>query len=609
MELQIPLERFGHAVTEPEQLPYDGDLLMIPNESFIAPSAVRLAGAPTASGRARSVVFALLGVILLICSSIMPLRAQAGTAPAVQWNVPCDPPSGVLQDHGQVCALLSVPLDYRNPADKQITVAVSMIKAADPSQRRGVLLLNSGGPGGPGLDMPRVMYALLQNTPAQAVLDKYDLIGFDPRFVGHSTPATCGLTSQQAVQALVPLEQNHSFEATVAYSRQVASGCIQHIGADTVPFATTANTARDMDAIRQALGEDTISYFAWSYGSYLGAVYASLYPDRTDRIVIDSNVDPNWLWRTMFREWGPGGTTRFADFANWAAANDATYHFGSTSDQVTAHYFQLYRNADAHPFPYQDALPDGTLVNGPMFRELTFGGLANDADFAGIAALWNLATEATGNAAASRTVTTAAVAGTNATSTSAVPPTNPGSQPVAVLPPKPADNLAASAIAVVCDDIEWSHSVSLYQKEYESDSEQFPLFGALGSNIWPCAFWPNAPVEPPVQITSSGPQNILMLQNLRDPNTPYSGALQMHQALGERSRLVSVDGGGHAIYGFSTNTCVTGAATSYLSDGVFPDTDVFCPAEPSASAAQNIARGQSRRAVRRLISPLPHVGQ
>jgi len=221
---------------------------------------------------------------------LIPLSAQAGTASSVQWNVPCDPPSGALHDNGQVCALLSVPLDYRDPGGKQITVAISMIKAADPKQRRGVLLLNPGGPGGAGLDMPRVMYALLQNTPAQPVLDKYDLIGFDPRFIGHSTPATCGLTAQQADQALVPLEQNRSFDATVAYNQQVASGCIQNIGADTVPFVTTANTVRDMDAIRQALGEDKINYFAWSYGSYLGAVYASLYPDRTDRIVIDSNA-------------------------------------------------------------------------------------------------------------------------------------------------------------------------------------------------------------------------------------------------------------------------------------------------------------------------------
>lgn len=547
---------------------------------------------------------ALLSLTLLPASTLIPLDAHASTAPSIQWNVPCDPPTGPLQDDGQVCALLSAPLDYRNPDGKQITLAVSMIKAADPSRRRGVLLLNSGGPGGAGLQMPRVMYVLLQNTAYQSVLDEYDLIGFDPRFVGHSTPATCGLTSQEATQALVPLEQNHSFDATVAYNEQVASGCIKNIGADTVPFVTTANTARDMDLIRQALGEDKINYFAWSYGSYLGAVYASLFPDRTDRIVIDSNVSPNWLWRTVFREWAKGGAERFPDFANWAAERDATYHFGSTPDEVTAHYYQLYANADAHPFPYPDAFPDGTLVNGPMFRELTFAELENDNDFQTLAHIWDLATAAINNK-----VSAAVPARTGVTASKATPATNSSSSSSAALPPVPPDNLAASALAIVCDDVDWSHSVKQYRQEYEADSQQYPMFGPLGSNIWACAFWPNAPVEPPVQITSNGPANILMLQNLRDPNTPYDGALNMHFALGQRSRLVTVDEGGHAIFGFTANTCVMTAATSYLSDGVFPDSDMYCPAEPqtvSATTGQNGARERARKAARQLISPLRH---
>jgi len=320
--------------------------------------------------------------------------------------------------------------------------------------------------------------------------------------------------------------------------------------------------------------------------------------------VIDSNVSPNWLWRTVFREWAKGGAERFPDFANWAAERDATYHFGSTPDEVTAHYYQLYANADAHPFPYPDALPDSALVNGPVFRELTFAQLENDSDFQTLAHIWDLATAAT-----NKEVATAAPARTGATLTKATATTNSSSSASAVLPPVPPDNLAASALAIVCDDVEWSHSVSQYQQEYEADSQQYPMFGPLGSNIWPCAFWPNAPVEPPVQITSNGPANILMLQNLRDPNTPYDGALDMHLALGQRSRLVTVDEGGHAIFGFTANTCVMTAATAYLSDGVFPDSDMYCPAEPqtvSATTGQNGAREQARKAARQLISPLRH---
>jgi pimeloyl-ACP methyl ester carboxylesterase len=554
----------------------------------------------------------------LAASWLIPTRATA--ASSIPWgNVPCDPPPEGIPDPGtgQQCAYITVPLDYAHPAGRQILLAVSIVHA-DPAQRRGVLFLNPGGPGGPGLDMPRIMYYLLGQTlgPAQAaaVLSRYDLIGFDPRFVGHSTGASCGETAQQADQTFPPLEQSHSFAATAAFMHAVANGCAQNIGAATLPFATTADTARDMDVIRRDLGEDKINYFAWSYGTYLGAVYATLFPNNTDRVVLDSNVDPNWVWRTQFREWGYGGAVRWPDFANWAAANDSTYHLGNSPDQVTALYYQLYARADANPFPYPDVLTDGTLVNGPMFRELTFSYLEHDSFFPGIPPLWQAAMNAgssAGGQMAPGTVsqTTPATLATQRDTRYASPAANPGPPPIpAALTPIPVDNKVASGLAIVCDDVAWSRSPGQYAAEYNADSETYPMFGALGSNIWPCAYWQSAPVEPPVQINSSGPSNVLMLQNLRDHDTPYIGALEMHSALGQRSRMVSVDEGGHAIFAWETNTCANDAAVAYLRDGIFPDQDLFCPANPPATASpQTTARdGRVRAALARRISQLTH---
>lgn len=512
--------------------------------------------------------------------------------------------------------MVNVPLDYRNPGGRQISVAVSMIPAANPNLRRGVLFLNPGGPGGAGLDMPRVMTFLFGGGTSQSVLDEYDLIGFDPRGVGRSTPVTCGLTAQQADQALPPLQQNHSFDATTEFVQQVASRCIRK-GGGLVPFITTANTARDLDVIRKDLGESKINYFAWSYGSYLGAVYATLYADNTDRVVIDSNVDPNWVWRTVFRKWGLGGQLRWPDFASWAAANDATYHFGSTPEEVTSLYYQLLARADAHPFSFPTAFSDGTLVNGPVFQALTFDYLEHDADFTLTASLWQTAQGASGSTSAPATSASAMGAPNMSIPNTSTPPmsglasttpsANPGPTPVAPRDIEvPSDNLVASSLAIVCDDVQWSHSPSQYEAQMDQDIQNYPLFGAYASNIWPCAFWPTAPIEPPVQITSNGPANILMLQNLRDPNTPYAGALEMHQALGQRSRLVTVDAGGHGIYGLEpSSTCATNLATAYLANGTFPDQDVFCPASQAPSSAvhnQNSAKDRARRMIQRQLS-------
>lgn len=133
------------------------------------------------------------------------------------------------------------------------------------------------------------------------------------------------------------------------------------------------------------------------------------------------------------------------------------------------------------------------------------------------------------------------------------------------------------------------------------------MFCALGSNIYSCAYWAAQPLEPPVQITSNGPHNILMLQNLRDPNTPYAGAREMRSALGQRAVMVSVDEGGHAIFGFETNSCVNDAADAYLGSGVLPASDTFCPAEASGAArAQITPEGlQAMKQAARRISGLP----
>jgi len=475
-------------------------------------------------------------------------------AASVQWGA-CPPPPTGIPDAGQQCATISVPKDYRKPSGEHINVAISRVTAANPSKRRGILLTNPGGPGGSGIDLPRVMTIILP----QSVLDSYDIIGMDPRGIGASTPVTCGLTATQANQAYVPLTQNHSFADTTAFVHSVADGCAAHSG-NLMPYITTANTARDMDQIRQSLGEQKVSYLGYSYGTYLGAVYASLFPAQTDRIVLDSSVNPDNVWRQVFRDWGPAGDSRFNDFTKFAAANDSTYHLGTTQIQIDALYFQLIAQTAAHPYTvpagtHNGLAPDGTVLTDTFLREVAFSALYDDASFPSLAQLFHVM----------KTVPSATAATTPSPATTSAP----------------ADNEAAAGLGVVCDDTAWPTLPTIYQVGLLTDKIVAPKFGELGSNIWPCAFWHSRPLEQPVAISSNGPtNNILVVQDERDPATPYAGGVHMRTELGQRARLISADQGGHAAYELKPNLCVNDTVTAYLANGTYPQSDVNCPANP-----------------------------
>lgn len=490
----------------------------------------------------RSLQVLLAGALL---ATLAP-QAQAERAPTpdLAWTT-CPPPVTfpLPEDPRMRCATLRVPLDYRNPQGATIEIMISRIATAKPGLRRGVLLHNGGGPGAPSLHLTS---AYAQIYP-QEVLDRYDLISFDPRGVGYSTPVTCGRTPEQ-----YPLDRYFPFPApdgsigvNVEFAKEVARDCQKHGGA-VLPHITTANTARDMDRIRIALGERKISYNSGSYGSYLGAVYATLFADRTDRFVIDSNVDPNRVWHKQWALWDSGLELRFADIAAWLAERDETYHLGATPAEVRQGYFDLVARLDANPV----TVPGLGVVNGNMMRAFVFGLSYHTLQFPQLAEIWMFLAQ-----------------GGDATTAALAPP------------PVPEDNLRASQLAVICGDAPMPRDVRHYQREVTTNRALFPLMGGMGTNIWPCAFWRD-PVEPPVKVTSRGPANILMVQTMRDPATPYLGALGMRKALGQRARMVTVDTGNHGAYDPSTPSCAVREAHRFLQTGVLPARDQFCAPDP-----------------------------
>ncbi|MFE6612775.1 alpha/beta hydrolase [Amycolatopsis sp. NPDC057786] len=464
---------------------------------------------------------------------LVPATASAAVS-SVRWG-PC--PEDVAAP-GVRCATLKVPLDYRNPGGKTIDIAVSKLASTKPAKRRGIMLTNPGGPGGPGLTMPAGLRAA--GMPS-SVLDAYDIIGFDPRGIGHSTPVTCDLKPEQQVSNVPPYARDAAAVAERAkYVEGIAKQCGASATAANLPYITTANTARDMDRIREALGEEKLSYYGVSYGSYLGAVYATLFPRQTDRVVIDSVTGSGGLDPVTSRRLAEGFEDRFPDFAKWAAARHASYGLGRTPQQVTAKFYELAAKLDGGAVPG---------VDGAAFRMGTFGALYATSSFPVLAQQWQaLDTEGTVEQTA---------------------------QAQQIDPAQ----LLAGQLHVVCNDGNWPEDVATYQRNVAKDRVKYPMFGAAGANIWACAYWPSEPIEPPVRIGDRGPSNILMVQNLRDPATPLSGAEEMRRALGDRARIVTVDEGGHGVWLTDENACGNNAVNRFFVEGKRPARDTACAAD------------------------------
>src|SRR5256714_1508934 len=507
------------------------------------------------------VVSTLAGPALAACGSAArnTTQAMAGIALAAKatdhgwivWGACPQPTDGTTQNPQLACGTLQVPLNYQDPAGAKIKVAVSRLSTAKPGKRHGVLLLNPGGPALGGLDMP----ATMAPTLPKSVLDGYDLIGFDPRGVEHSTPQSCGLTDP-TVTGLFPYPAvDGSITKNVALAKADAAQCARTAG-ENLKYYTTANTARDMDRIRQALGENKISYWGQSYGTYLGAVYRSLFPQRTDKMILEGNVNPTKVWADEVADtWGKGMADRFPDAARIAAAQDATLGLGHTVAQVTKTYLTLADRLDRTPAPVPGT---SASVDGPMLRNVTHALLLHNQTLPLLTQFWK----------ASADLADGHITDADNTVLKEVFASSPSTPGVAE------DNQATMFLALVCGDAAWPHDVNGYAARTAANRKAWPLTAGLPTNIWACAFWPK-PVEPTVTVTATGPRNTLILQNRRDNATAWEGGVGLHQALGDKSVLVGVDNGGHYVYN-EGSACADKATIDFLTTGHLPNKDVYC---------------------------------
>ncbi|UNB51519.1 alpha/beta fold hydrolase [Mycolicibacterium sp. YH-1] len=493
-----------------------------------------------------AVVVALPGVTACSDSTTPQAVGSGDLAPfydqRISWT-PCAADSGA--DDQSECATITVPLDYADPHGKTIEVAISRVASTDPDRRRGVILTNPGGPGGRGLGFP----ARLRVGMTPDVAAAYDVIGMDTRGLGESTPLDCGLRQMSWMWSPGPTDAG--WDESVSLAREAADSCWDRYS-DYLPNINTQNIARDLDVIRGALGVDKASFFGWSYGTFLGATYSQMFPDRIDRLVLDSAPDPKKYGYRMLQAMGDANEKAVDDFATWAAARDETYGLGATRQQVRGLIENLIAGATVMPIRIGDFtidehfLPFLLYVNGTDDTEEASETFADT--------LVQLREAATGQRIGS--VNPRLLGLLNAWSH---PESGPGAD-------------YAATMAIVCGDVSMSRDPHWYRTQFDEHREAQPIFAGIHNPIMPCAFWRS---QPPARIDIDNAVPTLQIQATGDTRTTYQEGLGMHEAM-KGSRLVTVNGRTHGVFPEYANACANAAVNRYLHAGTLPSEDTVC---------------------------------
>jgi pimeloyl-ACP methyl ester carboxylesterase len=509
-------------------------------------------------------VTALLGISACSAGSTSSSPSPAGSTPAGNGSTqqaagPVIPVhstlhwhrcSGALAQEGVPdCSMLSVPVNYADPGGRHISLALDMVPATAPeSQQQGILLVNPGGPGGDGLPLA----AETAQGLSPGVAAEYDIVGFDPRGVGSSVPAlSCDPGFFAGVRPNYIPASAAAEQVLMNRAKTYATDCEQKFGW-LLPYMTTEDVARDMDSIRAAFGVSKINYYAFSYGTYIGQVYATLFPARIRRMVLDSTVDPTGVWYTDNVQQDYAFQGRMEAFFAWTAKYDDVYHLGTTTGQVQAAWYKARNRLLAHPIDGRigaDELDDTFLLGG--YQDQLWPGLAQ--------ALSSYLNDGQ---------TTDMIAQYQAN----------GVQN---------ENEFAVYNAVQCSDVNWPRSWSFWTSDTEQIYAKAPF--QAWDNAWynaSCAFWPVKGPTEPLQIKGAGLPGILMLQGTLDAATPYAGAQDAHKLL-PSARMVVVEGSGN--HGQSmeqpSDSCVQGYLNAYLGTGALPEAsglvNATCPAVPA----------------------------
>ncbi|MDT0451162.1 alpha/beta hydrolase [Streptomyces hesseae] len=512
----------------------------------------------TATSRRRKASAVSAAVVAALAVSVLPAAAaQAHPHPAVTaaQSIPSRYADQKLDwqpcqgDPSLECATMTVPRDWHHPdAGPDLTIAVSRHKTSDPAKRRGVLMMAAGGPGGKGLLRPG---SFAKASPSVAAV--YDVVSFDQRGVGRSTHAVC--QSDAEFPALMAGDSRDrspaAIQGVLERSRKFVNDCQERSGG-LLPYLTTEQTVRDMDLYRTLLGAPKISYYGASYATTVGAYYATLFPQRVERAVLDSNIG----FDSTMEQWMTGQPKSFQrrfeqDFLPWLAKYDSVYHYGRTVAEAKANWERRRAALHDHPLDLGSAVLDPNLFDAGTSSAIYKATQGFPTLAGALAALdhWDTATQQEKGLVGQ------------------------------LFGHYPDPGFFAEYFSVTCNDTPWSRDIDKWVARSGKDTVNLPLLGARELTFASvCAYWPKSGA-PEVKVTGAGLPATLMVNSTHDPATYYEGALRAHRAL-RGSRLVTVTGDGDHSQYQNGNACVDGVVDAYLLDGVVPKRDLTCQAKP-----------------------------
>ncbi|NUP22498.1 MAG: alpha/beta fold hydrolase [Streptomyces sp.] len=450
---------------------------------------------------------------------------------------------------GFQCATMRAPLDYAKPEAGSIRLAVARKKATEPRERLGSLLVNPGGPGGSAVGYLQQYAGMGYPVGVRA---RYDMVAVDPRGVAHSEPVKClgGRAMDKYTQTdFTPDDAKETDELVVAYKR-FAEGC----GADApgvLRHLSTAEAARDMDILRAALGDERLTYVGASYGTFLGATYAGLFPNRVGRLVLDGAMDPSLPARRMNLDQTAGFETAFRAFAR-DCVRQRDCPLGTKAAEVGKNLNAFFKKLDAKPIPTGDT--DGRALG----ESLATTGV--------IAAMYDEGAWAQLRDALSAAMKENDGAGLLALSDSYYERDGDGRY----------TNLMFANAAVNCLDLPAAFATpDDVRKALPAFEKASPVFGeGLAWATLNCAYWPVAPTGEPRRIEAKGAAPIVVVGTTRDPATPYRWAKALSRQLSS-ARLLTYEGDGHTAYGRGS-ACIDRTINAYLLRGTPPTRDKRC---------------------------------
>lgn len=434
---------------------------------------------------------------------------------------------------------MTVPVDYRNPAGRQLTLAVTRAPALDPSSTRGTIVFNPGGPGESGNQILPVALALL---PA-SVRDQFDIVSFDPRGTGASDPLQCG-TPVAAVSSVLPLPSapGKPLPGTAVFSAMARACAHQPLE----PFLDTVNTARDMDRIRQALGLARISYYGLSYGTVLGSVYADLFPHHIERMVLDGAVDVDATLAVQAQQEAPAAERSLLHLLDTCAHETAC----PLGPHPRAFLTDLLSSLSRKPLPAPGSGDTSPVTVGDLDTATLFA-----LSVPAYTPLWYTAVvdAAHGDGASLRNL----ALGFD-TDIDGAPLVDP-------------------EWAITCNDSSRHTGPVAAGNLARALGARYPLLGAYAVtyNLGGCVSWPAAR-QPVDNLHPRGTPPILVIGNTGDPNTPIVGARHL-AALLPSARLLTWQGWGHTwLLSGSGDGCMQEQVTRYLDGGGLPSAGTVC---------------------------------